>query len=271
MERAEADLAIAWAAAEGWNPGLHDAARFFACDPHGFFVGESDGRPVALISAVAYDATFGFLGLYIVRPAERGKGYGMAVWNAAIAHLGDRTVGLDGVVERQGDYRKSGFVFAHRNVRYEGVGGGTAAHADVHPAADLPFEALAAYDARMFPCARRSFLKAWIDQPGGAALALCRRGRVEGYGVIRPCRRGFKIGPLFADEADGAEILFAALASGREGQPLFLDLPQPNNEAVALATRHGMRPVFETARMYKGAAPNLPLSRIYGITTFELG
>jgi hypothetical protein len=32
-----------------------------------------------------------------------------------------------------------------------------------------------------------------------------------------------------------------------------------------------MAPVFETARMYRGAAPELPLGNIFGITTFELG
>jgi hypothetical protein len=34
---------------------------------------------------------------------------------------------------------------------------------------------------------------------------------------------------------------------------------------------YAMSPVFETARMYKGAAPKLPLERIFGITSFELG
>jgi hypothetical protein len=29
--------------------------------------------------------------------------------------------------------------------------------------------------------------------------------------------------------------------------------------------------VFETARMYKGSAPVLPLDNIFGVTTFELG
>jgi hypothetical protein len=39
---AEADLALAleWAAAEGWNPGLHDARCFYAADPQGFLIGE---------------------------------------------------------------------------------------------------------------------------------------------------------------------------------------------------------------------------------------
>lgn len=30
MTRPELDLCIQWAAAEGWNPGLHDADAFYA-------------------------------------------------------------------------------------------------------------------------------------------------------------------------------------------------------------------------------------------------
>jgi hypothetical protein len=41
--------------------------------------------------------------------------------------------------------------------------------------------------------------------------------------------------------------------------------------AGLLAAQYGLAPVFETARMYCGPAPSLPLDQIYGITTFELG
>ena len=39
----------------------------------------------------------------------------------------------------------------------------------------------------------------------------------------------------------------------------------------ALATRHGMRKVFGTARMYTGSEPPIALERVFGVTTFELG
>ena len=38
MTRAELDLAIEWAAGEGWNPGLADADAFYAADPNGFLM-----------------------------------------------------------------------------------------------------------------------------------------------------------------------------------------------------------------------------------------
>ena len=82
----EADLALAleWAAAEGWNPGLHDARSFYAADPQGFLLGELDGAPAGSVSAVRYGAVFGFLGLYIVRPEFRGRGFGLKLWRAAL-------------------------------------------------------------------------------------------------------------------------------------------------------------------------------------------
>jgi hypothetical protein len=102
-------------------------------------------------------------------------------------------------------------------------------------------------------------------------LAVVEEGAVTGYGVLRECRHGFKVGPLFADSEDGADLLFRGLAARAGGAEVFLDCPEPHAGAVALAARHGLSPVFETARMYRGPAPELPLDRTFGITTFELG
>jgi ribosomal protein S18 acetylase RimI-like enzyme len=268
MARAELGLAIEWAAREGWNPGLHDADPFYATDPHGFFLGLLDDEPVACISAVAYDDAFGFIGFYIVRPEFRGRGFGLRIWNAAMSYLGDRTIGLDGVVARQASYQKSGFRLAHRNVRYEGVGGGEAPAGIVDLAA-VPFAQVEPYDAAHFPVPRPRFLRRWIAQPDSVALGFMKDGELAGYGVVRPCRSGFKIGPLFADSDAFADNLFSALAARAEGA-LYLDTPKVNSAAIALAERHGMRPMFETARMYTKGAP-APHERIFGITTFELG
>src|SRR5947209_18605301 len=121
MTRDEVALAVDWAAQEGWNPGLADAACFAAVDPAGFLVGEHQGTPAATISVVNYDDAFAFLGFYIVRPDLRGRGFGLRLWQAGIAHAGARTIGLDGVVAQQGNYLKSGFALTCNNVRYGGV------------------------------------------------------------------------------------------------------------------------------------------------------
>jgi Acetyltransferase (GNAT) domain len=100
---------------------------------------------------------------------------------------------------------------------------------------------------------------------------LVERGTLIGYGVLRPCRQGSKIGPLFADRHEAADELFTALRARAAAGLVYLDVPEVNSAAVALAEQHGMKPVFETARMYKGPAPAVDLPRVFGVTSFELG
>lgn len=273
MTRGEIGLAVDWAAAEGWNPGLHDADSFYAADTGGFLVGDLDGEPIASISAVQYGATFGFVGFYIVKPGYRGHGYGGRIWQAGLQRLAGRTVGLDGVVAQQENYKKSGFRLAYRNIRYAGVcGRRSPAGPGIVDLSKVPFTVIADYDRPFFPDVRDDFLKAWLRQPGSIGLGLLQNGMLTGYGVIRPCRTGFKIGPLFADGAAAADALFTALTTCcTPGQPVYLDVPETNREAVALAARHGLQPVFETARMYTGPFPELPFGRLFGVTSFELG
>lgn len=272
MRPDEISIAVNWAAAEGWNPGLVDDACFAATDPKGFFIGEIDGVPAATVSCVNYGVDFAFLGFYMVREDLRGRGYGLRIWNAAIAHAGPRVIGLDGVVAQQQNYQKSGFELAYENIRY----GGTARALDANPAgvialSEIPLATVAAYDATVFPAARPAFLRAWINSPGHMGRALVRGGDLAGWGVIRPCRNGCKIGPLFADDRTVAEaVLSALLASVGDGE-IFLDVPSINSDAVALAQDLGLTPSFETARMYTGAIRPLRLERVFGVTTFELG
>jgi GNAT superfamily N-acetyltransferase len=254
MRPDEISIAVNWAAAEGWNPGLVDDACFAAADPEGFFIGELDGAPAATVSCVNYGASFAFLGFYIVREDLRGRGYGLRIWNAAIAHAGPRVIGLDGVVAQQQNYRKSGFELAYANVRYGGTGAApNAPQAGVIALTDVPLAAVEAYDATVFPAPRTAFLRAWIGSPGHVGCALVRDGGLAGWGVIRPCRKGRKIGPLVADDRATAEVVLSALLATVGGE-IFLDVPSINRDAVALAQDLGLAPVFETARM--GAVSN---------------
>ena len=262
-------LALDWAAAEGWNPGLADAGPFACVDPEGFLVGELDGAPASIIAVVNYNVRFSFLGFYIVRPDLRGRGFGFRIWRAAW-RMPARTVGLDGVVAQHDNYRKSGFTLAYYNIRYGGAVLPLAVPAATVPLSDLPFETIARDDAAVFPAARPAFLRAWLAAPGHVGRALMRDGRLAAWGVIRPCRGGRKIGPLVADGRAAAEAVFAALLGDADGE-VFLDVPQPNREATALAEAHGLAPVFQTARMYSGAIRDVALKRVFGVTTFELG
>lgn len=273
MTRNEIDMAIEWAAKEGWNPGLQDAACYAAADPNGFFVGLLHDEPIATISAIRYGATFGFIGFYIVKPEFRGKGYGIQIWQAGLQYLEGRNIGLDGVVAQQDNYKKSGFHLAYRNIRYEGVGGGAVPEQVTFvDLKTLPFECVKEYDRYFFPEDRSHFIRMWINQMNGHALGIQHKGGLTGYGVIRPCRLGYKIGPLFADSPEDAGLLFRALkAKVNISDAVFLDVPEVNQAAVKLASQYEMKVAFETARMYTGDPPDMPQQRIFGVTSFEIG
>ncbi|WP_200307001.1 GNAT family N-acetyltransferase [Streptomyces adelaidensis] len=258
-----------WAGDEGWNPGLSDPSCFFAQDPEGFFVGRLDGEPVASVSVVTYGDDYAFLGFYLVRPDLRGHGHGLATWKTALAHAGDRTVGLDGVVAQQDNYRQSGFEPAHRTFRFSGVVPETAVPADVRPVEDA--RSVAAYDSACHPADRPRFLERWLTADGHRALARVVDGRLTGYGVIRPGRDALRIGPLFADTDADARALLAGLAAEAAGRELAVDVPEPNTAAVALVEEYGLTPSFETARMYTGSIRPYAEDRVFGVTTLELG
>lgn len=266
----EMQTAVEWAANEGWNPGLHDAGIFLPTDPEGFLCGELEGEIVAFVSSVIYDQNYGFLGFFIVRPDMRGLGLGRKIARACFGRQGNRVAGIDGVVEQQETYKRWGFKMAFSSLRYQATGGGEAP-AGLTPVSEVPWPQMTAYDAACFPAKREDFLKRWVNQPGGAALAVVTDNELQGFGVLRPCHEGFKIGPLFADGPAQAELLYQGLLAKAPGAPVFLDAPQNNPEAVALVGRHGLEAVFECGRMYINGEPPWNADRVFGITTFELG
>lgn len=274
MTRSHLSTAMHWAAREGWNPGLHDGDALHGLDPEGFLMGWLGDGPVASISCVRYSPHYAFLGFYIVDPLLRGHGLGKAIWGASLEHVRGCVVGLDGVVTQQHNYRGAGFELAWYNVRYQGAGRSAAAATvpQVVSLSDITFEALAAYERAFHPEPRPAFLRAWVQMPQSHALGWWQDGELRGYGVIRACVDGHKLAPLYADTPAIAEALFEALCARVPAtDKVFMDVPDCNAAASQLALRQGMQTTFPTARMYRGPAPQLAFSRLYGLTSLEVG
>lgn len=272
MTQGDVATAIEWAAREGWNPGLEDAACFYQADPNGFFKGALDGETVATGSAVCYDESYAFCGLYIVGPEHRGKGYGLTLTKARLAYCGDRNVGIDGVLENVKIYERIGYRAFYENCRFHGEAKASGAIApavlDLGPAS---LATIRAYDRQCFPAHRDAFLNAWLSQQDARTVAYVEDGVVKGFAIRRKCREGYKVGPLFADDTEVAGALFDALQADIAGALIILDTPENNPAAASLATRYGMEKVFATARMYQKGMPDIANDKIFGITTFELG
>lgn len=234
MTRSEIDMAIDWAEVEGWNPGIHDSDCFYSADPNGFLIGVLDDEPVAMVSAVAYEDSYGFMGFYIVKPEVRRRGYGQQLVDVGLRYLENRCIGLDSVRPDLVSHIKPEFKPAYANYRFEWIKDQQLPVApEVIELFEIPFSAVTAYDYEVFGYPRESFLKCWITRPGARALGIIEDNRLSAYGVIRECRVGFKIGPLFANNAEFARTLFEALTTDLQmGVQIYLDTPERNPEAV---------------------------------------
>lgn len=265
----EVALMIDWAHEEGWNPGLDDPAAFHAADPGGFFVAEVDGAPVAAISVVNHSDHYAFLGLYLCRPDWRGKGIGFALWQHALAHADNRTVGLDGVSAQQANYARSGFVRAGSTRRLQGKLPPASGPARLATPEDIA--AIARLDRAANGIDRPAFLSAWIAPSETRKTVLLETpDGIVGWVTARLCRAGCKIGPVIAPTPEQALTLAASAAAALAQVEAIIDVPDSNTRFDGILRDIGFTETFATARMYRGPAPT-PDETLQAIATMELG
>ena len=275
MTDAEVAQLVEWAAAESWNPGRHDVPAARSVDPAAFIALRRDGEMIGGGSVFSYDGAFGFMGLFIMRPDERGHGLGGLLWHHRLELMRarlrpDAAVGMDGVFRMAPFYARGGFVLAYRDLRFDGVapdGDDTG----LLPIDAVGFEAVDEFDRRHVAAPRTAFLRAWLAPADVHTAVIVDGDAVVGMAALRPCRDGYRFGPVHADRPDVAERLILGLMSRVAGAPVQIDVPEPNEAGLAIVDRLGMTESFGCARMYHGPDPQLPVDRIYGVTSFEFG
>ncbi len=270
MTKDEVRTAVDWADKEGWNPGLLDAEAFYKAAPNSFFAGEIAGEMVSTVSLVDYPGDLSFFGFNIVRKDMRGQGIGRKMVEHVLERARGRNIGADGVPNMLPHYQRMGFRPVYRSYRFRGWGDGDR-DPDLVLGAEVSLDDLSAYDARIFSAPRKDFLKAFLFQEGTKVLVSLRDEMIAGYGAIRPCRTGHKIGPLFADNRRTAEKVLRGLISTIPGEKFFLDVPEFNHEGMALANILHLAEVFRTVRIYTKDPPAVQLDHVFGVTSFELG
>ncbi|WP_196884857.1 GNAT family N-acetyltransferase [Aureivirga sp. CE67] len=258
---------------EGWNPGKYDMKAFFKTDKKGFFGIYNEDELIGSFSAVKYKDKFGFLGCFIVKQEYRDKGLGKKLWNHGMHYLGTDIIGLDGVTQREENYHESGFASAYTNVRYVIHNNFKSDYTKkIKKASKISFGKLYTFDSKFFPSRRKKFLKEWIKLKDAKSFVFLEGYKVKGFITIRKCDNGYKIGPLFSEKLGYAEeLLKAAFSYADEFSDIFIDIPEPNFESKSLVEKYQMKEVSRTVRMYKNGIPDLPIDKIYGVTSLELG
>jgi GNAT superfamily N-acetyltransferase len=267
---------VKWAGEEGWNPGLNDAEVFWKTDPGGYYGYYYNSDLIAGGSIVSYDRQFGFMGFFIVKPEYRSQGIGTKLWYQRRDTLISRsnkgaTIGMDGVIAMQPFYKKGGFEIEFRDERHEKTGEKFEVDKNISPIEENDFDSVLAYDRQCFGFPRPQFLVPWLKQTGVKTFKYISEAQLKGFAIIRKANKGYKVCPLFADSSEIAEELYKACLNSVVNEPLYLDIPMINQDAVALIKKYNTTYVFECARMYYGKAPEVAINKIFGITTFELG
>jgi ribosomal-protein-alanine N-acetyltransferase len=285
LQSADIPTVTGWARREGFAPGVGDVAIYRQTDRQGLWVGWLGDEPVGCIAGVRYNAAYGFIGLFLVVPAQRGQGYGVQLWQQALAHLADvPCIGLEAAPDRIDDYAGWGFAPASPTTRWQRL---VATGNPVPPPATqeppwclleggaIPAATVQRFDAEREPSPRPHFLHQWLRHPAGTVLALVNRaGACHGFGRVRPCLlsdgEGWRVGPLVADSPAAARSLLEGLLQRHPGKVL-IDAPGANAAAAPLLSSLGFTPASRTLRMYRGVPPAVSLADVYGLACLELG
>lgn len=281
LQERDRDEVMAWITALGWNPGTRDAECLAATDPDGLFVAEEDGQIVGFATGIAYDDTFGFVGALVVNPELGGRAgqVVLRIYRHVREYLGSRLVGIDALSSTRDFFIRGGQIPAYRHVRYRGIlPPGGSFGGEIVPLRSIPLEEIIALDAQLFPVPRPRFWTCWLDAYGANGAA-CRdsRNRLAGFGILRPARRGWRAGPLIAADAAMARTLLLTLAPRAEGQPVTIDVPEINQEALLLAESFSLHRLFTTTRLYTRSPGSLrvvpppSMNRLFGIVSYEFG
>jgi len=270
------DLAVMveWLAHDGLNPGLQAGTLYEAFEDGVMLMGRVDRERVAAIIGTRYSGEYGMVGPGAVHPGFRGKGYGHRMLVALLERLGDGPLAADMPADITPAARRMGFEHRYDGVRMRGTvslraspaGNGTA----VVPVATVARDRLMRYDHAVTGMVRPHFLQHWLDQGDSAGLALIdEHGELGGYAFVRACRVGYRIGPLFANDAASAYRLFDSLcARVGWGQTVFLDVPDRNPAALALAADREMVAIATAPRLVRGTIPSTQLARVFGVTNW---
>jgi GNAT superfamily N-acetyltransferase len=277
MTDGDIDFGIRLKAAAGWNQLPADWKRLMRLEPEGCFVLESDGVPVGTVTTTLYEKRLAWIGMVLVSPEERRKGYGTELLKAAMDYCETQRVEvikLDATPLGKKLYDTLGYVDEYRLKRMQGSASRQISES-VRRMRPVDLWEVVQLDIGFFGVSRQGLLERLFEENPSLSFVANKSGSSEivGYLFARPGQMAFQIGPWIAKEPSAAEELFKAALNALAGQSLFLDvLQQVNPHAEAMVAKYGFTTQREFIRMFygKNLFPGKP-AEIYAICGVEKG
>ena len=261
----------------GWNQTLDDWQRLLTLSPEGCFIAEWNGTPAGTATTISYDEKVAWIGMLLVHPDFRSRGVGRALLERCLEYFERRGIScikLDATPQGQPLYDRFGFKEEWRLTRWETRCLPQVAPTEqknVYPCTEHQASAVAELDRTAFGVRRQPLLRTLLSGCERALLYKSSHG-IAGYGIVRQGSRAYYLGPLVADNPSTAAGLVAALLRDSAGKSIYWDIPDQNNEAVALAKHLGFNVQRHFRRLYLGTS-NIQgcCSTYFGIADPALG
>jgi GNAT superfamily N-acetyltransferase len=262
----------------GWNQLPNDWRRLLWLWPGQCLGAELHEQIIATGTLATYasdNGPVGWVGMILVEETHRGRGVGTAISRAMIDladRLGVRQLGLDASDHGQPIYASLGFVPSVRINRWSGA---AAIDEQRYWKREIPdWRRLANFDRRASGVDRGALLRD-IDADTETLLACVGEKEMRGYGMLRPGRTAWHIGPLVAtDQATASDVLDQLI--GKPNQPpretAVIDVIE-GSAMEALLRDRGFAISRQLTRMCKPASRRPPLAgpSVYAAAGFELG
>ena len=278
LEERDIDRAMHLSTQAQWNHAAADWRRLVRLWPGQVLVGEIDGRIVASGSLATYPSSHGLLGwigLILVDPDFRRRGLGMQIVRAVLdlaQRLDVDVLGLDASDQGQPIYERLGFECRSGINRWSGRARIRNASP---PLAEEDWRSLLDLDRLACGAKRAALLHNLTGGGASVVRRTARDGQLTGFGLLRPGRRAWHVGPLVAeDPATAAEILDDLLEPSDNGvaEDVLIDVLDGHPFEPMLA-RRGFSVSRRLQRMTRPRGETVlmagPLA--CAVTGFELG
>ncbi len=239
-----------------WNQIEADWLRFLQMEPEGCFVAELNGNAVGTTATCALGHV-AWIAMVLVDVDSRGKGVGTALLKHSIDYLKERkieTIRLDATALGQPIYEKLGFLPEYELARFEGTPPRAVVVPSVMKATHDDFAEIIDFDTRITGTDRGKMLRRLFEEFPENVCIVRKAGSIEGFITKRPGANATQIGPCRATAGAGPTLLADAL-NKCEGEPVFVDIPLDNTDAVKIVEARGLAIQRRFTRMYWGQKP----------------
>lgn len=271
-----------WCIDEGWNIGIHDSEIYYKIDPVHHYIAKTN-ESVASLSLIKHSPDFFTLGPFIVHRSYRGQGMGEALWNVAMSRMiieyPDAQIALYAVSEQVERYKKADFVPVLTIQRWyidSNKSNSPSMSDQCTTITNKLIPSVGQYYQNHYVTNRDLLFNELLLKPETHGLVFMDDNIIKGFGFIRRCVRGFRIGTLVADTPEIAKTLIAGLLVFAQSAPVFIDVPSSNPHDInCMNAFHAVRaPQEDTIMMIRGTGYSRYLKQWeqhYGLFSLEIG